>query len=260
MQQNDVVQSETANPPTVGSSCRSDCLAEVLPGLWIGSLAGLRQLVKSCSLDIPAIGDGREKAMPPSSPPSSLNWAVITILDSEKLIGLTNLLLGQCPRFQNPDLKCGNVTTGSQRSKVVKHEVWRLEDHPKADFMSEKLTRILGMIDNALPSSTVMGTPYIQRQQVNDNEENSKACFVHCAQGISRSAAVCAAWYMSRRKSSLQEAMAAIWLVRPQAQPNLGFLAGLRALQQCDGNINDAIIRLSNTRGGHEADKEDQAI
>jgi hypothetical protein len=33
--------------------------------------------------------------------------------------------------------------------------------------------------------------------------------------------------------------------VRPTAHPNLGFVAGLRALEQCHGDLNAAIERMS---------------
>jgi hypothetical protein len=32
--------------------------------------------------------------------------------------------------------------------------------------------------------------------------------------------------------------------VRPEAEPNLGFVAGLRALEQCQGNFEAAMVRL----------------
>eukprot|EP00980_Cylindrotheca_fusiformis_P014433 scaffold3845_cov67-Cylindrotheca_fusiformis.AAC.1 len=67
---------------------------------------------------------------------------------------------------------------------------------------------------------------------------------VHCAMGVSRSAALCAAWIIVRKKLSLQQAMDTIRAVRPEVLPNLGFIAWLRALEACDGNIEQARKRL----------------
>jgi protein-tyrosine phosphatase len=112
--------------------------------------------------------------------------------------------------------------------RVVEHIVWKLPDKANADFLSKKLVSILESIDRV-----VVEAP-----------GNNQACLVHCAQGISRSAGVCAAYYISRRKSSLQDALATIRLVRPQVQPNLGILASLRAIEQCGGNVEQAMKRM----------------
>lgn len=74
---------------------------------------------------------------------------------------------------------------------------------------------------------------------------NVSACLVHCAQGRSRSAAVIAAYLLYRRECmTIHAAIQTIRNVRPCVQPNIGFLAGLRAIEQCDGNITAAINRI----------------
>ena len=210
---------EHRNPSDgVNRETDSGNLAEIVPGLWIGALAGLRQVLKNSSFST-----------------ANKNWTIITILDSEKLLSLTKLLLAQHP---STDGKISN-----RNSRIVAHEVWKLKDRPNSDFISQRLSQILQVMDDALPTLTLKPTSTIPQQSITANDDN-KACLVHCAKGISRSAAVCAAWYISRRHTSIQETMAVIRMVRPQAQPNLGFLAGLRAIEQSHGNIDAAIARL----------------
>jgi protein-tyrosine phosphatase len=176
---------------TVGNFGNHDTHAEILPGLWIGSLAAVHHV---------------------SSGDSDVQWTIISILDSEKLIRLSKALMA--------------------RSSNIRHEIWNLPDKGTADFLSGRLSTILDMIDDSLPS----------------RETPKKGCLVHCAQGISRSAALCAAWYMTRKKTSLEQALAIIRQVRPQALPNLGFIACLRAIEQCDGDIQSARKRMDSKR------------
>ena len=55
---------------------------------------------------------------------------------------------------------------------------------------------------------------------------------VHCFQGKSRSATICAMYMMRALGMDLDEAMTAIREVRPCAQPNSGFIRALRALER----------------------------
>jgi predicted protein tyrosine phosphatase len=163
-------------------------LAEIAPGVWVGSLASLTQLYPS------------------------QEWTVISILSSERLIKLASYMVS-------------SVGVGH-------HIVWNLKDNPKADLLSEKhLNEIFSLLDSGETS-----------------------CLVHCAKGISRSVAVCAAWMLARHKCvTVEEALQTIRRVRPEAHPNLGFLACLRALEQCHGNITKARERIS-VRSEKESD------
>ena len=103
--------------------------------------------------------------------------------------------------------------------------IWRLRDTPSANFLCNDLIQILTVIDNSRP------------------------ILVHCAQGISRSAAVCAAWLMSRHHcTNVEEAMTLIRQARPDASPNLGFLAALKAIERHHGNIEAAMQQWNETR------------
>jgi protein-tyrosine phosphatase len=104
------------------------------------------------------------------------------------------------------------------------HVHWTLKDNIKSNFLCNDLIRILSVIDTCRP------------------------VLVHCAKGLSRSVAVCAAWFMSRRHcSTLQEAMDVIRIVRPHANPNLGFIASLKLIENHNGDI-EAAIKSRNLR------------
>lgn len=103
--------------------------------------------------------------------------------------------------------------------------IWGLRDKPSANFLCHDLLEILTVMDNSRP------------------------VLVHCAQGVSRSAAVCAAWLMSRHHcTNVQEAMTVIRRARPDACPNLGFLAALKAIERHHGNIEAAMQQWNETR------------
>lgn len=95
---------------------------------------------------------------------------------------------------------------------------WFLRDKSSSTFLCSNLIQILKIMDNSRP------------------------ILVHCARGVSRSAAVCAAWLISRRHcTTLQDAMAVIRLASPTASPNLGFVAALKAIERNNGDVETAM-------------------
>ena len=58
-----------------------------------------------------------------------------------------------------------------------------------------------------------------------------RSVLVHCLRGMSRSAAVTAAWMMVRQRCTLSDALARLRAVRPVVLPNLGFLLELLRLE-----------------------------
>jgi len=97
-----------------------------------------------------------------------------------------------------------------------KHVVAEIDDHPMADILVV-LEPILTCMDEAV--------------------EQNKGCLVHCASGISRSVTACAAWLMTRKGRSLDDALREIRAVRPHANPNFGFKIALQALEKCKGDF-----------------------
>lgn len=182
------------------------CVGEVVPGLWIGSLVALKQIPFWTKINA-------ENSQIPFC------MTVVTVLSSDRLIGLATGLLKEME--ENREEKANNCH--------ITHVVWRLRDQVKANLLSNELCSILQTIDDAVLSK---------------DEKNNTACLVHCAQGVSRSAAVCAAWLMSRRGHSLEKAMETIRKAKANANPNLGFLAELKAIEVCEGDIHLAMRRL----------------
>jgi Dual specificity phosphatase, catalytic domain len=179
----------------------SDSCAEIVPGLWIGSLAALKEIDNHHARKM-------EK--------TKTVWTVISLLASDTLVSLSRSLLSS-----------SSTLLGSR------HEVWTLSDTFRGEFMSGRLISILEVIDQAA----------LYPRQGN-NVRQDQACLVHCARGVSRSAAVCAAWLMSRRQMSLEHALSMIRSVRPQVSPNLGLVASLISLEKCEGNVLKAIERM----------------
>jgi predicted protein tyrosine phosphatase len=150
-------------------------------------------------------------------------WIVISVLESERLLQVARLAC------QSPANAC----------LVKRHVEWVLPDECQADFLGPRLEEIFRTMD--------------------DHHDTQSMCLVHCAAGKSRSVAVCAAYLLHRRyATSLAQALGDIRTVRPCARPNLGFLAALRALQECRGEVATAVQRmqLPNKNRSKEQDED----
>ena len=204
-------------------------MAEIVPGLWIGNFQSLRELTQLRT----TLSRQRRR------------WTVISVLQSDTLLHLARVALLQ-PQPQ-PQLHAQQENDASSECSslmIEGHMLWQLSDNSQADFLSPQLEQALRTIDHVMLTSTTTDT-VPQQQQQQEIESERAACLVHCFHGVSRSAAVCAAWLMVRRKWSMAEALESIRRVRPQIHPNLGFIAGLHALQQCHGNVAAARERLT---------------
>lgn len=143
----------------------------------------------------------------------NLKWTVISALHSQKLNSFIDASKQEL-ETKNPGI-------------VVVHESWEIPDKSNSAFITPRLEEILTVIDHGVIS------------------KGNKVCLVHCAFGTSRSVSICAAWLISRRRMSLAESLECIRRVRPEAMPNMGFLAGLRALEQSGGSVQQACQRMS---------------
>lgn len=112
---------------------------------------------------------------------------------------------------------------------TIEHEEWDIADKSQSKLLSPRLQGILAQMDARILDARGY-------------------CLVHCAFGISRSVAICAAWLISRRQMTMAQALQKIRAVRPDAAPNMGFVAALRALEQCQGSVPAARERMSSRR------------
>ncbi len=62
--------------------------------------------------------------------------------------------------------------------------------------------------------------------------KSEKRIYVHCAQGVSRSASAVLAYMMATKKISLDEATKLVSAKRPCIHPNDGFIAQLKLFEQ----------------------------
>jgi len=194
---------------------RKNLISEILPGLWIGEIGAVNQIRK-----IPR------------------RWTVISVLKTYRLSTVRRTL-----RDMEMSCYCERYTASLDR-----HVEWDMADQHQANFLSPRLIEILDCIDDALSSSS--SDPGAGEETESSAAGASavlppKACLVHCAAGKSRSSAVCAAWLLSRRQcDTLADALDCIRQVRPIICPNMGFLAGLRALEQTNGDLEAAMERM----------------
>ncbi len=149
--------------------------------------------------------------------------ALLTALDSDPApigsAGCGRLFIGSCGAANNRQALRNNGINHivvAARGLVpafpddgIQYLVVDLEDSPREDLLGH-LDLALEFIEGALMSS----------------EENR--VLVHCFQGKSRSAAICAAYLMKKSGCSLEGAIEEVRRNRPQAQPNLGFATQLR--------------------------------
>lgn len=192
-------------------------LAQILPGFWIGRMAALRAIFDMQFSQESEIDE---------------EWTVITVMSSKMLDVVGNTLEEEQRKFG--------------RTLVVRHEKWDLADKCQADFLSKRLAEILQIISNSIDNPT-------PSPSLGGRERPRRNCLVHCARGVSRSAAVCAAWLISKQGYSLSESLDLIRSAR-DVNPNMGFLAGLRAVEQCNGDVRLAQERLK----GKYSDKHEE--
>ena len=105
-----------------------------------------------------------------------------------------------------------------------------IEDHP-AENILEVLEQGLSFIDSKMSST---------KKTSNGEDDNSapRVVLVHCASGISRSAAVCCAYLMIRCRMTYDEALNTVQESgRSLASPNFGFQRQLRCLEQCQYDL-----------------------
>jgi protein-tyrosine phosphatase len=141
---------------------------------------------------------------------STASWTVISLLASETAVKFARDVLEQ---------------TKTQHNNIARHEIWEIKDRSKSTFICDRLEEILQAIDASISIDT-------------------GECLVHCARGVSRSVAVIAAWLISRKQFTLADSLTLIRKARPEASPNLGFIASLRALEKSNGCVVQAEARM----------------
>jgi protein-tyrosine phosphatase len=167
---------------------------------------------------VPGLWIGNLQSVKELAKMTDRKWTVVSVLKSSKLSLFVEKVIDEIRKeqqHQHPEM-------------IQRTEEWTLADQSQANLISARLSQILQIMD----------------QSINPDENCKRACLVHCAFGVSRSAAVCAAWLIARRHMTLQQAMEQIRVARPEVSPNIGFVAALRALEQCGGNIEEAQRRI----------------
>eukprot|EP01126_Amoeba_proteus_P014363 TRINITY_DN16295_c0_g1_i17.p1 TRINITY_DN16295_c0_g1~~TRINITY_DN16295_c0_g1_i17.p1 ORF type:complete len:104 (-),score=12.16 TRINITY_DN16295_c0_g1_i17:43-354(-) len=94
-----------------------------------------------------------------------------------------------------------------------------------------------------LPEITI--THYFQDcfSFIDTARQQFKGCLVHCNAGVSRSATVCIAYVMARKKMTFQDAYSIVKSVKPDVRPNEGFIVQLKKFEQV---IFDLVSEMDN--------------
>jgi Dual specificity phosphatase, catalytic domain len=159
--------------------------------------------------------------------PEDSSWLVVSVVSAPAMLALVHEQL-RSVRSCRSDL-------------TVKHVEYKLKDKLDEVFVSLRLEEVLQEMDAYLLGHS-------------NSELHRQCCLVHCVMGQSRSAAVIAAWLVTREGSSLEGALDKIRSARPAIHPNMSFIAGLRAIEQC-GSVDGAVHRLSGCSAASSSDK-----
>eukprot|EP00927_Polykrikos_kofoidii_P012663 TRINITY_DN15485_c0_g1_i1.p1 TRINITY_DN15485_c0_g1~~TRINITY_DN15485_c0_g1_i1.p1 ORF type:complete len:476 (-),score=79.38 TRINITY_DN15485_c0_g1_i1:297-1724(-) len=170
---------------------------EVVPGLWVGSLAAAQS-----DSDLLARGISR----------------VVTIATRLK----------------------PNAMWAHNESTAIEVRLVDIDDHPMADFLGE-IPPVVRRIDDVMRN---------RKKGTNDG------VLVHCASGVSRSAAACAAWLMMRKHLSAEDALQVVKNARPEAKPNFGFVQCLQLLEESQNDLDLACDRWDRANQASRRDQE----
>lgn len=154
-----------------------------------------------------------------------------------------------------PVTVANDTNSGNNGSEyTVQHLVVECHDHPMASIL-EVLPQCLNFIHQGLLGNEHGNIHETQYKIAGRTESVPGRVLVHCASGVSRSVAVCAAYLMTMNRGmdkiahsdimyiKAAEAIASIASVRKYANPNLGFRRQLEILERCckmtDGTTNE---------------------
>lgn len=186
--------------------------AEVVPGLWVGSLAFAQD-----NLCLEALGIVRVLTFGSRLNPS-LEWRADAKLSNRA--------------YDIEDHPCADLLAVLPSAMREIDKIMKSRQEKFGDVGDEKF--------EAKPKR---GSGKEQAKGSEPQEPRLPAVLVHCASGISRSVAVCTAWLMLRQALELQEALQRVKKARPQALPNHGFVQCLQILEDEKGDLQAASKR-----------------
>lgn len=106
---------------------------------------------------------------------------------------------------------------------------WVWFDTPGDEVSECHLTLDETVADNVRPIIAIV------LPEIEEKLARHERVLVHCAAGVSRSAAVVIAYMMRRDRCSYERALATLRAIRPKVNPNPAFVAQLKALSSAGG-------------------------
>lgn len=130
-----------------------------------------------------------------------------------------------------PDLYLGNFRDAKDREQLARNNITHiLSIYDNAAPLLQEMTYLcISAAD--LPSQNLVQHFKESIMFMHECRLKGEGCLVHCLAGVSRSVTLVVAYIMTLTGRGWQEALAAVRVVRPSAQPNLGFQRQLQDFQ-----------------------------
>ena len=145
-----------------------------------------------------------------------------------------NVYVGSLAAAQNLDSLIDkgitHVLTAAGRLDVKYPESMNIAHLILHDFNDHPMTNLLEELPRA-----------VEFMDISHEGKRQRKVLIHCASGISRSVSICCGWLIIRKQMSFEEAFNMIRQFRPRANPNVGFRAQLKTLEDCKGDVRLAL-------------------
>mmetsp|Transcript_19325 Transcript_19325/g.27322 ORF Transcript_19325/g.27322 Transcript_19325/m.27322 type:complete len:295 (+) Transcript_19325:225-1109(+) len=183
----------------------------------------------------------------------SLNHSNETTWDAGAVDGYPWLFVGSLSAAEShEDLRKNNVSHVLSVARKLPIKTFpkniqnirvEIDDHPSANFL-HVVSQCVEFLDSVHSSSTTTTTARGQQEEEQEQQQqHGSVVLVHCASGVSRSVTAIIAWLMISGKTcySFEEALSAVRVNRPQANPNAGFVSQMQILEKHNGCLKEAI-------------------
>eukprot|EP00475_Leptophrys_vorax_P001372 TRINITY_DN10729_c0_g1_i3.p1 TRINITY_DN10729_c0_g1~~TRINITY_DN10729_c0_g1_i3.p1 ORF type:complete len:316 (-),score=104.84 TRINITY_DN10729_c0_g1_i3:704-1651(-) len=210
-----------------------DLPAEILPGLYLGSMGHARksEIMEKCQ--VKGILNCAKEA--PDFFPKSIKYLDLNLTDDDSQV-LTDEILNRAFDFIDEQLSKGNVlihcVSGVSRAPTM--------------CMSYLVARKDFELEEAAPDFFPKSIKYLDLNLTDDdNEQLSKGnVLIHCVSGVSRAPTMCMSYLVARKDFELEEAFQLVLSKRPIISPIWSFLRQLTEAEKRWRGIERTTLKL----------------
>jgi protein-tyrosine phosphatase len=127
-----------------------------------------------------------------------------------------------------PHVFIGHVGTARDADALKRREIRNILDVSQKNYAAPEGVGLLRLDVPDVPEFDIRSVLGRTNAFLARSRREGKNCLVHCAWGVSRSAAVVLAFLMAYHELTLDQALALLKEKRPVIQPNAGFVAALK--------------------------------